>query len=141
MGIWSKLIGAFQTCRATPAESKTVDREAIPIENVDSSILANILVNSTDTGTEATKVLDAIKQLMTLWSGENKDIARFLALIPEAYPHLERMADTDYISVEWMKALSEALAAAENNAEKFSKDQEEVSKFLDEFEQLIRDRR
>lgn len=96
---------------------------------LDRFILSNVLVISSDLGVDAKKVLSAFRQLKGMLA---EDQCRLIALVPEAYPHLERMAAAEVHSADWLEEFNEALAAAADNAERVADEQAEVAKVFDE---------
>lgn len=97
--------------------------------DVDRFIVSNVIVNCTDSNADPEKVLKAFGQLKGML-GENR--LQLLALVPEAYPHLEAMTNTEPQSTTWLTAFSDALAAAADNAERVAEEQAEVAAALGE---------
>lgn len=57
-------------------------------------------------------------------------IPRIMVMIEATYPHLERMADLEPHSVDWLAELSEALRVTTDSADDLAREKEEVAQVL-----------
>ena len=96
VSILKKLANAFGKRRAD--RNNVSDEAYIPGDKDSIHIYSNVLAKC-DEQTDAHKVMGALLQLTRLWSGEQKDKALFMAIVPETYPHLEKTADAKYMSL------------------------------------------
>ncbi len=84
-------------------------------------------------GADPKKVLKAFGQLKGYLPDDQSCL---LALVPETYAHLLKMADSHHLSAQWIEALGAACGVAADNAEKIDKEQEEFVSALKELKGL-----
>ncbi len=137
MSILNMLANAFRKRGAV--RNNVSDEAYIPADKDSIHIFSSVSARCDDQ-TDADKVMAALWQLTSLWSGDQKKIPLCMAIIPETYPHLEKMVDAKYLSPEWLAALSGALTAAGDNIHKVAEEQERMSELFDEVERKKRER-
>ena len=91
------------------------EKEALPEEGVQASSFAisNVFVRARDEA-QRKKVMQTIGQLSELW-GRDNEMVRWLAHTDATYGHLEKMANLDRLSADWLHELNEAMRVAEAN--------------------------
>lgn len=90
----------------------------IPLpEGYDSEIFNQVLARSISPE-QQTAVLRTSYHLTQLWrGGDTAEIPRAITMVDAAYPHLERMADLELFSPEWMAELKTAIQITADSAE------------------------
>ena len=95
---------------------------------------ANILARARDS-VQVEKVTTAIQQIEQIWEKEEqRNLVKIMLMIDGTYPHLEKMADLDPLSAGWLAQWTKAMEIANEGAEQLLKEQEEVSRLMDDIE-------
>ena len=102
-----------------------------------SSVISQVMVRAADEGQRA-KVMNTLSYLWELWGDEER--VYILARVEGTYPHLEKMADMEPVSVQWIEELTLATSVANDSVEAILQEQEENSALLDEIEQRHKDK-
>ncbi len=91
----------------------------------DTTNTANILARARDPE-QVEKVTIAIQQIEQVWTEkENRELAKAMLIFDETYPHLEKMADLEPLSAEWLAEWTKAMEVATKRADELMKEQEE----------------
>lgn len=86
-----------------------------------------------ETPEQRVKVMRTACRLAQLWEdGNQAHIPRLMVMIEATYPHLERMADLEVYSSDWLAELATAMQVTANSTDDFARQSEE-------FDQLLRD--
>lgn len=84
----------------------------------DSQNTARILSNATNPD-QARKVTIAVQQIEQIWNNdEQRSIIRAMLMINDTYPFLEKMAELEPLSAEWISQWTNAMKIARQGADK-----------------------
>lgn len=95
------------------------------------SVLGEVIVRARD-DTQSQKLINALAQLEEHW-GDN-EVLWPLARVEATCPHLTKMADAERLSLDWTKALSEALSIAADSVEAIEKEHGGLGRVLDDIQ-------
>lgn len=111
---FSKLIGKEQT-------EPTGDMYVL---KTDTRNMSNILVRARDSA-QVEKVTTAVQQIEQIWTDEDqRNMVKVMLMIDGTYTHLEKMADLDPLSADWLAELTKAMEITNEGAEQLLKEQE-----------------
>ena len=105
----------------------------------DAQDTANILARARDS-IQTEKTTTAVRQLEQIWAGDERqqNLVMVMLMIDETYPQLEKMADLDFMTADWLAELTRAMEIAHAGMEQLDRDQKELSRVLDEIESRTR---
>lgn len=99
--------------------------------------LAQVMVRARDEA-QRIKVMSALKQMRT--TSTDQDELRVMAMMEGCYPHLEKLADFDRLSAEWVEEYAKVLEFVNENIDNLIKEQEEEHKLFDELLGEVQDK-
>ncbi len=105
--------------------------ELIPLpEGFDSKIFSQVMVRA-KTPEQQTKVAHTAFYLARLWKdGNSAHIPQVMAMVEATYPHLERMADLEPLSSDWLAELATAMQLTAESADDLVRETEEIDQLL-----------
>jgi len=105
--------------------------ELIPLpEGFDSKIFSQVMSRA-KTPEQQAKVAHTAFYLAHLWKdGDSAHIPQVMVMVEAVYPHLERMADLDPSSTDWLTELSTVIKLTADSADDLVRETEEVNQVL-----------
>ena len=107
--------------------------ELIPLpEGFDSKIFSQVTVHA-ETPEQQTKVLRTTFHLAQLWKdSDSAHIPQVMVMVEATYPHLERMADLEISSSDWLAELATVMQLTADSADDLVRQSKEIDQLLRE---------